>query len=114
MAGLSTVKTVLVTGATGFIGRHALQPLVERGYEIHAATAPHHPPGSAGAGVNWHAVDLLDPPQMQKIMVAIRPSHLLHFAWYVEPGKFWHAVENLRWVEAVSYTHLTLPTSDLV
>lgn len=94
------MKTVLVTGATGFIGRHSLQPLMARGYEIHAITAPHQPPGVTEAAIHWHAVDLLDPPQMQRIMSAIRPSHLLHFAWYVEPGRFWHSVENLRWVEA--------------
>lgn len=94
------MKTVLLTGATGFIGRHALQPLIERGYEIHATIAPHQPPGAAEAAIYWHTVDLLDPPQMHRIMTAVRPSHLLHFAWYVEPGQFWHAVENLRWVEA--------------
>ncbi|MCC6274526.1 MAG: NAD(P)-dependent oxidoreductase, partial [Leptospiraceae bacterium] len=30
----------------------------------------------------------------------IQPTHLLHFAWYAVPGKFWSAVENLEWVSA--------------
>ena len=28
------------------------------------------------------------------------PTHLLHLAWYAEPGLFWRSPENLRWVEA--------------
>jgi nucleoside-diphosphate-sugar epimerase len=31
---------------------------------------------------------------------AVRPTHLLHLAWYAEPGQFWNSVENLRWLEA--------------
>jgi nucleoside-diphosphate-sugar epimerase len=30
----------------------------------------------------------------------VQPSHLLHLAWYAEPGAFWSSAENLRWVEA--------------
>jgi nucleoside-diphosphate-sugar epimerase len=34
------------------------------------------------------------------LMTRIRPTHLMHFAWYAEPGKFWHSLENFRWLEA--------------
>jgi nucleoside-diphosphate-sugar epimerase len=30
----------------------------------------------------------------------VRPTHLLHLAWYAEHGAFWHSTENFRWVEA--------------
>jgi nucleoside-diphosphate-sugar epimerase len=33
-------------------------------------------------------------------MQQVRPSHLLHLAWYAVPGKYWTAEENFRWVEA--------------
>lgn len=33
-------------------------------------------------------------------MEEVRPTHLLHFAWFAEPGKFWTSRENLRWVRA--------------
>jgi len=33
-------------------------------------------------------------------MEEIRPTHLLHFAWYAEHGKFWRSTENYRWLEA--------------
>ena len=29
-------KRVLLTGASGFIGRQAVEPLLRRGYEVHA------------------------------------------------------------------------------
>jgi len=33
-------------------------------------------------------------------MESIRPSYLLHLAWFVEAGKYWLSGENFRWVEA--------------
>jgi nucleoside-diphosphate-sugar epimerase len=31
-------------------------------------------------------------------MAHVRPSHLLHLAWYTEHGRFWQSAENLRWL----------------
>jgi nucleoside-diphosphate-sugar epimerase len=78
---------VLVTGATGFIGRHAVAPLRERGFEAVAASRA-------------DGVDLLAPGAAEELVRRVRPTHLLHLAWYAEHGKFWTSPENLRWVEA--------------
>jgi nucleoside-diphosphate-sugar epimerase len=91
------VKRALVTGATGFVGRHALRPLAERGYELHAVTSRRPPPELEGLAV-WHQADLLE--DAAAVIDAARPSHLLHLAWYAEPGEFWDSLENVRWVEA--------------
>ena len=32
------MKKILVTGASGFIGRHTLTPLLQAGYEVHAVS----------------------------------------------------------------------------
>ena len=90
---------VLVTGASGFIGRHSLPALIERGYEVHAVarearTVP------VTAGVTTHACDLFDDRATAALVERVRPSHLLHFAWYAVPGRFWTAPENLDWVAA--------------
>jgi nucleoside-diphosphate-sugar epimerase len=45
---------VLVTGATGHIGRHVLDALVTAGYRLHVAT-PDAPPGSSQ--IRWSRVD---------------------------------------------------------
>ena len=94
------MRTVLVTGASGFIGQHALAPLLARGFAVHAVTGPRQPIVTSDPAVVWHVVDLLNPTHTQDFLEALRPNHLLHFAWYVEPGKFWTSGENLRWVEA--------------
>ncbi|HEV3145970.1 MAG TPA: NAD(P)-dependent oxidoreductase [Gemmataceae bacterium] len=91
-----TTKRVLVTGASGFIGRHSLPALVEREYEIHAVYAKGLPEGPG----TWHRADLLDPVQRDRLLDEVRPTHLLHFAWYAVHGSYWTSVENLRWVEA--------------
>lgn len=85
---------VLVTGATGFIGRHAIPTLVAAGHEVHAVT---HGRGGEGAGVTWHRADLLAGAE---VVADVAPEVLLHLAWYVEPGRFWTAPENVRWLEA--------------
>ena len=92
------VRRVLVTGGRGFIGSHALAALRARGYEVHASSR--QLTSSPVADVQWHAADLLDPDAAVRLMRLARPSHLLHFAWYNEHGKYWHAEENFRWVGA--------------
>lgn len=37
---------------------------------------------------------------MAALIAEVQPSHLLHFAWYTVPGKYWTSTENLRWVQA--------------
>jgi nucleoside-diphosphate-sugar epimerase len=90
---------VLLTGASGFIGRHAVGALLERGFEVHAVTSTQAPPGSA-LDVEWHRADLLDPAASRALLAAVAPSHLLHLAWNVEHGAFWASPENERWLAA--------------
>jgi nucleoside-diphosphate-sugar epimerase len=34
------------------------------------------------------------------LLQEVKPTHLLHLAWYAKPGLFWASLENLRWVAA--------------
>ncbi|HET7233284.1 MAG TPA: NAD(P)-dependent oxidoreductase [Longimicrobium sp.] len=92
------MSAVLLTGGTGFVGRHALAALASRGADVHAV---HHGPVPADLQplATWHEADLLDVGQSRALVAALRPERLLHLAWYAAPG-FWSAPENYRWVEA--------------
>ncbi len=92
------MRRVLVTGATGFVGRHTLAPLARRGFEVVAVTS-RRPLGSCDC-VRWMKADLLTPGAPAAVMAEVRPTHLLHCAWYAEHGAFWTAVENFSWLLA--------------
>lgn len=80
------MKRVVVTGASGFIGRHTLPHLDEAGYEIHA--------------ISSRDVNLLEAGAARDLIARVQPTHLLHLAWYVPPGKYWTSLENVRWLQA--------------
>jgi nucleoside-diphosphate-sugar epimerase len=44
--------------------------------------------------------DLLDETAATYLLTQVRPTHLLHFAWYVEPGAYWTSPQNTRWLNA--------------
>lgn len=97
------MKRVLVTGAGGFIGRHTLQPLVDRGYEVHAVTSKTdfaEENLTSLANCTWHVVDLFNPIQVKTVIERSQPTHLLHFAWCATPGQYWTSEANFRWVQA--------------
>lgn len=92
------MKRILVTGASGFIGRHCLAPLRALEYEVHAVSRG---PVSDNPGrVKWHQADLLDPSSIAPLISKVQPTHLLHLAWIVTPGESIRSMENFRWVQA--------------
>jgi nucleoside-diphosphate-sugar epimerase len=84
---------VLVTGASGYIGRQTLEPLARLGFEVHGlARRPLDAPAC-----RWHALDLFDAAAVAAALAAIRPTHLLHLAWTTEHGRFWTDPANEAW-----------------
>src|SRR3990172_5262747 len=92
------MSRVLVTGASGFVGRHALPLLVACGFDVHALSRSQS--AVTVPGVHWHAADLLDPASSAGLMRELRVSHWLHLAWVTAPDKYRSSIENVRWVEA--------------
>ncbi len=87
---------VLLTGATGFIGRACLPALRAAGAHIHAVARS----AVSAPGVASHRADLLDPRQVAALVAEVRPTHLLHLAWIATPGVYWTSPENLGWLAA--------------
>src|SRR5271168_3757960 len=77
---------VLLTGPSGFVGRHAIPYLQAAGCELHTVDIRPLPDGVTGA--SHHIVDLLNARGVRDLMTDLRPSHLLHFAWCVSPGLY--------------------------
>jgi nucleoside-diphosphate-sugar epimerase len=91
------VKRALVTGASGFVGRAAVEALKRLGYEVEGVTRRVEPELPVD---RWHAVDLLDAAGVATLMDAARPSHVLHLAWTTEHGRYWEDPNNDQWVAA--------------
>jgi nucleoside-diphosphate-sugar epimerase len=94
------MKKVILTGATGFIGRHTIPFLRFHGYEVHAICFRNNPKEAEENGIIWHRLDLFDQGETSKLLKKVQPSHLLHFAWDVTPGKYWSSESNIHWVQA--------------
>ncbi len=94
------MKNVLLTGSSGFIGRHSIPFLLDRGYEVHAVYHAEKPDFMNNEKLFWHQCNLLDPLEQKQLFSIAKPSHLLHFAWYAVPGKYWQSLKNFRWVQA--------------
>jgi len=88
---------VLVTGASGFVGRACLHALTELGCEVIAASRR---PGPPAPGVEWTTVDLLAPGEAARLGREARADTLLHLGWTVDPGRFWTDPANLDWLGA--------------
>ena len=92
------MKKVLVTGATGFVGRQSLPLLLAGGDEVHAVSSKVY--AGVHPAVCWHQANLLNSEQVFDLIKRVQPTHLLHFAWSVVPGKFWTSLENFKWVQS--------------
>lgn len=90
-------KKILVTGANGFIGQNCLMLLMENsGYDVFACC--HHLPAVKIPGIHYIECDLTNEESMEKALKDISASHLLHLAWYVEPGRYMHSEQNIKWL----------------
>ncbi|MCA3593607.1 MAG: NAD(P)-dependent oxidoreductase [Methylobacterium sp.] len=77
--------SVLVTGASGFVGAHVVEELIAAGYRGIVAADLESPPASVLAA--WHGgdvrlvtLDVSDPKAVGALMVSIKPEFVVHAA----------------------------------
>lgn len=90
---------VLLTGASGFLGRYVLDCLRRQRVET-VMLGRHRPAGADFA--DFIAADLLACVDLPALVKDVGATHLLHLAWYAEHGKYWTSPLNLRWVDATT------------
>lgn len=99
----------LVTGATGFAGRHLVEHLLDR--ESRVAAWGHHGgrdlPASRDSGVAWSSVDLLDVEAVTRELSTLRPSAIFHCAGIADVHSAWRASTPALRVNAMG-THYLL------
>ncbi|MEL6472479.1 MAG: NAD(P)-dependent oxidoreductase [Pseudomonadota bacterium] len=89
---------IIVTGGTGFIGRHAVDDLVARGWQVVVPTS--QTDIAPRPGVEFVLCDLTDPDARTALARTANASHLLHIAWRAAVSGLWGAPENAQWLRA--------------
>lgn len=91
------MKRVLLTGATGLIGKNAVKPLLDAGFEVFAVSFKAN---SKWEIVNGITANLLDFSDIKKVFEIVKPDYLLHFAWDTTPGTYLESDLNYKWLES--------------
>lgn len=87
---------VLVTGASGLIGRHVTKTMSGAGHDVIALTRGGKKiPGAAETVM----ANLLDQDETLRVLQSVRAEALLHLAWYGGTGRL-TSPENLDWAAA--------------
>lgn len=90
------MPSVLITGASGFIGRFVTAEMISRGYTVHAPYLSQPLPEQKN--LIQTQLDLSDPQAVAAYIKKLRPENLIHLAWYTGPKCHIHAC-NLDWLK---------------
>lgn len=85
---------VLITGITGFVGRHLAQYLLAQGVEVAGIGRPVHDdsmPFSDHDRVPIHHVEIADVEVLARIVESSRPEAIVHLAAFSQVGLSWDA-----------------------
>jgi UDP-glucose 4-epimerase len=104
-ARLSDLR-VLVTGGSGFIGRHLCRRLCDEGSEVHATSRNQQQ--LTNSGPIWWQADMADFTTARRVLAAVRPTIVFHLAGSVG------AVPDVDWVLPTYHSLLTSTVNVLV
>ena len=83
-------QSVLVTGATGFIGTHLVARLLNEGARVCALVRPDRGlrlPPDWTSSVSVVEADLRDPEEINRMAASVRPNFVFHLAAYTNPTR---------------------------
>lgn len=77
-------RRLLVTGGSGFLGRHLVTRAVDAGWQV-VATVHRHRPDGLDPRASWAVLDLRDPDSVTAMVADARPDAVINTA-YVQAG----------------------------
>lgn len=91
------MKSILITGISGFVGGHFIQYLLRKktGYTIHGVSRSKpmwdfiKDPESNLCSITFHPCDLLDSAKINTIIEEIQPDFILHLASFSSVAQSW-------------------------
>lgn len=96
------MKKILITGASGFIGRGILEKLIEKNvYIIYAVTTDKARLLQYEDKLNIVTINLLYEEEIKRLIKKVKPDILLHLAWKLEGNDgFQNSSDNIIWLKA--------------
>ncbi|MBC9034089.1 NAD(P)-dependent oxidoreductase [Sphingomonas sp. JC676] len=74
-------RTMLVTGAGGFVGAAVARAAHAAGVNVHATGRAVSPDRLSGSGIRYHPLDLDDDTTVDALLLVTRPDIVVHTAW---------------------------------
>ena len=98
------MSTTLVTGGTGFMGRHLVEALLSRGESVVAVGRRATP--ELPDGVRYERGDLADPEVARGLVRRLRPERVFHLASAVDVGRDLSLVDEQVRVTQMAAVHV--------
>jgi len=97
---------IFITGASGFVGRHLVAGLLERGHaDLHSLSRQR----VLMNGVTQHVGDMLNRPLLEAVLDQVRPTQIYHLAGYAHAGRSF-AESDAAWACNLDATRLLYDT----
>jgi len=88
-------KIVFVTGATGFIGTHLINSLLNYQCEIHALSYKKGKRKSISRKLYWYSGDIKDRKKLRRIIIKAKPDFVFHLAAITNPKRDLNLVDEV-------------------
>ncbi|BAU15812.1 putative dTDP-glucose 4,6-dehydratase (plasmid) [Leptolyngbya sp. NIES-3755] len=104
-------QKILVTGATGFIGHHLCQRLLQDGADVYGVSRLQR--SSDDSSIQWLQGDVRSLDEMRRVLVSVKPDVVYHLAGYVSGSRSLDIVRSTLEHNLVSTVNLLTLMAEL-
>ncbi|UOF91486.1 GDP-mannose 4,6-dehydratase [Fodinisporobacter ferrooxydans] len=99
------MKKILVTGATGFVGKHLIELLLTK-EDIMIWGTTHSSSPNKDMQVSWETLDLLNTNQVREMINKVKPDVIFHLAGQSNVRKSWEQKDDTFQINVIGTIHL--------